>query len=89
MEKSFKNFKIDEGKWTDYGTEEVSFDKMKDSLELKIKNLLSVYDNFTKNVSPKHWRTTGHHYTELKKILGEINNFTEISEKEKMKSKNI
>lgn len=86
MEKSFKKFKLDE-KWKDYDVYTPTFNESKINIKNKIKHILNMYKDFTKTVSPKHWRTTGHHYTELKNILEGIENFTEISEKEKMKVK--
>jgi hypothetical protein len=41
------------------------------------------YEKFTKTVSPKNWRTTGHHFTELRKMKDDIVNFSELTEKEK------
>lgn len=48
-----------------------------------IDSLISEYDKFTKTVGPKHWRTTGSNFVELKKIKKDIKGFTEISDKDK------
>ena len=88
MIKKFKNYEenlnsLDEN-WEDYKTERMTFDNRKKDLKHKISDILRIYDEFTKDVSPKHWRTTGHHYTELKKILEEVENFTEMTEEERI-----
>lgn len=49
----------------------------------KIDSLIEEYEKFTKTVSPKNWRTTGHHYTELRKMKEDIGYFLELTEKEK------
>ena len=37
-----------------------------------INSLMEEYGAFTKTVSPKNWRTTGHHFTELRKMKDDI-----------------
>jgi uncharacterized protein with PIN domain len=44
----------------------------KKSVLILIDQLIEEYSDFTNDVSPKHWRTTGHHITELKKMRDEI-----------------
>jgi len=48
-----------------------------------IESLLKQYENFTKSVSPKHWRTTGTHYTNLKQMQEDLVTMTEMTQKEK------
>lgn len=86
MEKSFKKFKTNET-WTDYGVEKTTFDENKKELKYKIEEILKIYDNFTKTVSPKYWRTTGHHFIELNKMKDDIDSFSEITEKQLKQAK--
>ena len=44
----------------------------KNSVLILLDQLIEEYSDFTNDVSPKHWRTTGHHITELKKMRDEI-----------------
>jgi hypothetical protein len=60
-----------------------SFSDEKDKVLDMINSLMEEYEKFTKTVSPKNWRTTGHHFTELRKMKDDIVNFSELTEKEK------
>jgi predicted esterase YcpF (UPF0227 family) len=60
-----------------------SFSDEKDKVLDMINSLMEEYEKFTKTVSPKNWRTTGHHFTELRKMKEDIVNFSELTEKEK------
>ena len=60
-----------------------SFSDEKDKMINMINSLMEEYEKFTKTVSPKNWRTTGHHFTELRKMKGDLVNFSELTEKEK------
>jgi hypothetical protein len=60
-----------------------SFSDEKDKVLNMINSLMEEYEKFTKTVSPKNWRTTGHHFTELRKMKDDIVNFSELTEKEK------
>lgn len=60
-----------------------SFSDEKDKVINMINSLMEEYEKFTKTVSPKNWRTTGHHFTELRKMKEDIVNFSELTEKEK------
>jgi len=46
----------------------MDFDTKKKDFIIKLNNVIEAYDELTKDVSPKHYRTTGHHFHELKKI---------------------
>ncbi|HLO91534.1 MAG TPA: hypothetical protein VK172_10260 [Lentimicrobium sp.] len=59
-----------------------NFEERKAKILKDVENLLDDYDAFTKSVSPKHWRTTGHHCAELRKIKDEIPELTQITEAE-------
>ena len=48
----------------------------------KLKECLEIYLDFTNDVSPKHWRRTAHHITELRKMISELDEVTPITEKE-------
>jgi len=60
-----------------------SFSDEKDKVIDMINLFMEEYEKFTKTVSPKNWRTTGHHFTELRKMKEDIVNFSELTEKEK------
>ena len=62
---------------------ESTFESDKLNLKKDLVKLIMRYNGFSKSVSPKNWRTTGNHITELKKMLNEIDNLNEISEEEK------
>ena len=59
------------------------FESAKKYLLKNLKDLIKEYEEFTNDVSPSHWRTTGHHLTELKRMEEQIQEMKEISEKEK------
>jgi predicted esterase YcpF (UPF0227 family) len=60
-----------------------SFSDEKDEVLNLINSFMEEYEKFTKTVSPKNWRTTGHHFTELRKMKDDIVNFSELSKKKK------
>ena len=60
-----------------------SFSDEKDKMINMINSFMQEYEKFIKTVSPKNWRTTGHHFTELRKMKDDIVNFSELTEKEK------
>lgn len=60
-----------------------SFSYEKDKMIDIINSFMEEYEKFTKTVSSKNWRTTGHHFTELRKMKEDIVNFSELTEKEK------
>jgi hypothetical protein len=66
------------------------FDQSKEDFEISkkstlqlIDSLMSEYEDFLNDVSPKHWRRTGHHFSELRKMKEEINDMTPITKSEK------
>lgn len=62
--------------------ESTEFEIGKKELSIRIQELIDIYEDFTNDVSPKHWRRTGHHITELKKMRDEIKDITEITPNE-------
>ena len=48
-----------------------------------LKSFINDYESFTKKVSPKYWKTTTHHTTELKNILRGIKKLSEAGKIEK------
>lgn len=66
----------------------VSFSDNKDKVIEMINSLMKEYDLFTKKVSSKNWRSTGNHFTELRKMKDDIVNFSEITDNEKEWVKN-
>ena len=75
--------------WTKEEVEEEEESDSSDSFEIEQEKLISEFDNlyhlyneFSKRVSPKHWRITGAHFTEMRKMMNEIPKFTEITAEE-------
>lgn len=74
MNKKFEAFDISEE----------DFAISKRSVLMLLDELIEEYSDFTNDVSPKNWRTTGHHITELKKMKDDIENrLTPITVEEK------
>ena len=63
------------------------FKEEQDKIKSKIDSLLEEYEEFTKKVSPKNWRSTGSHFTEPRKMKKDIDNFVEITGEEKERVK--
>jgi len=59
------------------------FDEQKKEIECEIQAVIDRYVDFTSSVSPKHWRTTGHDITELRKVKRDVMELTEMTEDEK------
>lgn len=59
------------------------FDSDKEELLIQIDKLIESYDEFSKKISPKHWRLSGSFFTDLKKAKENIVNFSEASDEEK------
>jgi hypothetical protein len=59
------------------------FESLKSGVINRLDRLIEEYEDFTNDVSPKHWRTTGHHLTELKRMKEDISRISEITEPEK------
>lgn len=66
-----------------FDTSKEDFEIGKKEVLMTIERLIEEYGDFVNDVSPKHWRTTGHHFTELRKMIEEINSFTPITITEK------
>lgn len=49
----------------------------------ELQKLMDTYEELTYKISPKHWRTTGTHFSELRKMKEEILEMTKITTKEK------
>ncbi len=60
-----------------------SFAKKKIKIAKKLNDLLKDYNDFTKEVSPRHWRVTGEHYQSILTIMRDISDFDEIDEHDK------
>ena len=59
------------------------FESLKSGVINRLDRLIEEYEDFTNDVSPKHWRTTGHHLTELRRMKEDISTISEITEPEK------
>ena len=66
--------------------ESTSFDSQVDKTKNALETLIKEYDELTKLVSPKYWRSTGHVFAELNKMKEEIARYTEVTEEEKSNS---
>lgn len=58
------------------------FQRMKDNISKKLDNFIKSYDVFSRSVSPINWRTSGHYYSEVKKLKLNIQEFNPITNKE-------
>jgi len=61
-----------------------SFDKKKKKMLEKLQEFKEVYDEFTKDVSPRDWRVTGTHFADLNKMERAIYSFREMTEEERL-----
>lgn len=64
-------------------SEQSDFETLRKGLLFKLDRMVEEYEDFTNDVSPKHWRTTGHHLTELRKMREDILRMSEITPDEK------
>lgn len=62
--------------------EKPNFEADKQLLLIKIEALKKEFGEFTKQVAPKHWRTTGTLYANLNKMEHDVKEFTEISKED-------
>lgn len=58
------------------------FEIGKKEVLILIDKLYEAYSDFINDVSPKNWRTTVHHLTELRKMKEDIGRFSEITKEE-------
>ena len=58
-------------------------EKKKAAVIKKIKELEIAYEALSKEVSPKHWRATGSHFTEIRIMKEQIEKFTPITPAER------
>ena len=70
-------------KFNESTTELSFFEEEKEQLVNTIQELLNLYEDFSKTVAPRHWRSTGHHFTELKQMKEDIEEFQEITKEDK------
>lgn len=61
----------------------MDFEQKKVEISKDLIDLLKKYNAFTKEVSIKHWRTTGNHYATILKIISEVSQFSEMLPDEK------
>ncbi len=58
------------------------FEIGKKEVLILIDKLYEAYSDFINDVSPKNWRITGHHLTELSVMKEDIGRFSEITKEE-------
>lgn len=58
-----------------------AFTYLKGLLQRTIQN----YEPLTNRISPQHWRVTGHHIAELKQMVKDMRDFTEITDDERLR----
>jgi len=61
----------------------MAFQTEKQNLLVLAEQFKEAYNNFTKNVSPKHWRTVGSNWVDLNDITKDIQKFEEADEEER------
>lgn len=59
-----------------------NFEEEKSKIIEDLKKFMDDYSDFLTTVSPDYWRSSGHHYSELNKMIEDINRFKEITEEE-------
>jgi hypothetical protein len=62
------------------------FNGQKEDMLKLIDKFMHEYEIFTTRVSPKNWRQTGSHFTELRKMKADIKDFTEMKTSERNNS---
>lgn len=65
----------------DYSKDDFDFGKK--SVLLAIDTLIQEYEDFSRNISPKNWRSSGTHFTELRQMKENINRFEPVTAEEK------
>jgi len=60
----------------------MTFAQKKIEIQAKLGEVLREYTNFTKDVSPKHWRSTGKHYQSILTAMNDIPRYEQISDKD-------
>jgi hypothetical protein len=75
--------KFNESQQRNYDHTKDDFEIAKKEVEMALQNLLEKYEDFTNDVSPKYWRTTGTHLTSIRNILEDIQRFEPVSVEEK------
>lgn len=61
----------------------MNFEEQKRVVLSKLEELNKEFDTFTRNVSPKHWRGTGSHFHNLRKLAEDIPSYTELTKEER------
>lgn len=61
---------------------EEDFDNKRKELIDNIDDVINKYNDFSKKVTPRNWRITGHHIVELRKIKEELKTVNPMSESE-------
>ena len=59
------------------------FEGQKEQILKNLDEFMHDYEVFSLRVAPKHYRQTGNHFTELRKLQREIPEFTQITLKER------
>lgn len=60
-----------------------TFKQRKEDILTKLDAFMHEYEKFTNHVSPRNWRSTGTHFTELRGMRNSIQTFEEITEEQK------
>lgn len=81
----------DEENWNDEMSvmSQEDFDAEKNILLNNLNIMIDRYGEFTKNVSPRHWRTSGNHFRYLREIRGGLQAFTLITPEEKIRAEEL
>jgi hypothetical protein len=59
------------------------FNQQRNDLIDQAKSFLDAYNNFTKDVSPQHWRISGHYYVEINRMISDLPTFELITDEQK------
>src|ERR1035437_7060573 len=66
-----------------------TFEEMKKEILQQLKDFESKYDEYTKYVSPKYWRTTGKHVYHIKSMQSDLERINEHITLEDLKNPDI
>jgi hypothetical protein len=59
-----------------------NFESKKAEILKKVEELAKEYEGFTELVSPKFWRSSGSHFSTLRRMANDIPRYTKITEEE-------
>jgi len=75
---------FDEENWNEKLTlSQEEFEQEKNIIINNINDLINSYDELTKHVSPKYWRSISYHFSNLKELRNDVRHYTLMTKKER------